>query len=299
MKKVFIIVLNWNGKDDTIECVESLKKIDYPERKIVIVDNGSTDDSVEILPKKYFQDDIGFIAVKKNLGFAGGNNIGIEYALKNGADYILLLNNDTTVEPDFLSKLVEAGEKEEKAGFLGPKIMFFSDKGIIWSAGGKILNNFTRGELIGYKETDKGQFDEKKEVDYLSGTCLLVKKQAAEKIGPMTEDYFMYYEDTDFNLRAKEAGFKSVFVPSAKIYHKASKAAVEFSYPYLYYHSRNGLMHAARFGSRFWAWLSSFWIFAKQIVKMAVGYKREWARPVMKGVVDFWRGKKGKLEGYY
>ncbi|MDD5589879.1 MAG: glycosyltransferase family 2 protein [Candidatus Portnoybacteria bacterium] len=299
MKKVFIIVLNWNGKADTIECVESLKNIDYPDYKIVIVDNGSTDDSVNTLPKKYFQDNIAFIATKKNLGFSGGNNIGINYALKNGADYILLLNNDTTVEPDFLSELVKAGEADEKTGILGPKIMFYSEKELIWSAGGKISKNFSCGELVGYKEKDQGQFDEKKEVDYISGTCLLIKKEVVEKIGPMSEDYFLYYEDTDWNLRARRAGFKRVFVPQSKIYHKVSRVSVEFSYPYIYYLSRNGLMLASRYGSKIITYPTSFWIFSKQIIKIIIGYKREWARPVAKGVMDFWKGKKGKLEGFY
>jgi hypothetical protein len=298
MPKVFIIILNWNGKDDTIECLESLKKIDYPDYKIVVVDNGSTDDSVEIIPKRYFEQ-VAFIAAKKNFGFSGGNNIGIDYALKNGADYILLLNNDTIVEPDFLSELVQAAEENKKVGILGPKILFYSNKNLIWSAGGKISKNYTRGELVGYKEKDEGEYGEKKEVDYISGTCLLIKKEVVEKIGPMSEDYFLYYEDTDWNMRARRAGFKCLFVPNSKIYHKVSKSTIEFSFPYIYYHSRNGLMLASRFGCKFCAWLTIFWIFKKQVIKMIIGYKKEWARPVMKGVIDFWKGKKGKLEGYY
>ena len=137
------------------------------------------------------------------------------------------------------------------------------------------------------------------ETDYITGCCLLIKREAIEKIGLLSEDYFLYYEDTDWNMRAQQVGYRCGIVPGAKIYHKGSASSTEFSYPYIYYHTRNGLIFGLRFGFLPLTYLISGWIFLKQLVKLAIGYRRQWARPVMRGVLDFWRGKVGKLEGYY
>jgi len=300
MKKVFIIILNWNGCEDTIECIESLKKINYSDYKIVVVDNGSTDESLDVIPRKF--GDIAFIETKKNLGFAGGNNVGIKYALENQADYVLLLNNDTVVEPDFLTKLVEAAESDKKIGIVGPIIMFYDKRDTIWFGGGRVNWLRTRGEHISYGQvaSDKWSVISKaEEVDYITGCCFLIKREVIEKIGLLSEDYFLYYEDVDWCLRSKKAGFRSVFVSSAKIYHKQSRSTKESSYPYIYYHSRNGLILSSRHQFKIFTYLVSIWIYLKQILKLIVGYKKEWARPVMHGIKDFWRGKRGKLEGYY
>ena len=298
MKKVFIIILNWNGWPDTLECLSSLNNIIYDNFEIILIDNGSK----EKLPISNYQFPkltITQIFNDLNLGFAGGGNQGIKIALEKNADYILLLNNDTAVEPDFLTKLIQVAQENKEAGILGPMIYFYGQDKLIWSAGGKITHHFTRGELIGYNNIDNGQYKEIKEVDYISGTCLLVKKEVVEKIGLISEDYFLYYEDNDWCQLARLAGFKCLLVPGAKIYHKASRSAQEFSYPYIYYHSRNGLIFASRFGTKISTFLISLWIFLKQMVKLIIGYKKEWAKPVMKGVIDFWVGNKGKLEGYY
>src|SRR3989339_346256 len=135
---VYILILNWNGKEDTLECLSSLKKIDYPNYKTIVIDNGSTDDSVKIINKKYPK--IKIIENKKNLGYAEGNNVGIRYALKNKADYVLILNNDTIVDKKFLTELVKVGESNEKVGIVGPNVycyFFQAEDGIRdWSVTG-------------------------------------------------------------------------------------------------------------------------------------------------------------------
>jgi len=298
MPKVFIIILNWNGWEDTKECLESLDRVAYDNFEVVLVDNGSKDNFQ--FPISNFQKiKIHTVYNEENLGFAGGNNVGIKLALERGAEYVLLLNNDTIVEPDFLVGLVEEAKNDERAGIVGPLIYFHDDKKIIWSAGGKITEHFMRGELIGYQKTDEGHYQVAEQVAYISGTCLLIKAEVIKKIGLISEDYFLYYEDTDWCVRAKRAGWRSLVIPQSKIYHKVSRSTQEFSYPYIYYHSRNGLMFAERFGSKVGAYLFSFWIAAKQLIKMSTHYKREWAKPVLRGVWDFWRNKKGKLKGYY
>jgi len=313
MPKVFIIILNWNGWQDTMECLESLNNISYDNFEVLLIDNASKE-KITILDSRFPRLKITQIFNDLNLGYAGGNNQGIKMALERGADYVLLLNNDTIVESDFLTQLIAAAENNKEAGIFGSKIYFYdsrlarlaeapakratSDK-LIWSAGGKITKNFTRGELIGYCQNDEGQHDQIKEADYISGTCLLAKKEIVEKIGSISEDYFLYYEDADWCLRARWAGYRCLFVPKSIIYHKVSKSTGEFSFPYIYYHSRNGLIFGSRFGLKPAIYIISLWIFFKQLIKLIIGYKKDWARPVMKGVLDFWRGKIGKLEGYY
>ncbi|OGZ34463.1 MAG: hypothetical protein A2Y98_04010 [Candidatus Portnoybacteria bacterium RBG_19FT_COMBO_36_7] len=297
--KVYIIILNWNGCNDTIECIESLKSVTYPNFSVVVVDNASSDNSIDVIPRKYR--DIAFIEVKKNMGFAGGNNIGIKYALEHGADYILLLNNDTTVEPNFLSELVNVAQANKKIGILGPKIYFYSEPAKIWFGGGRLNLIKTKGTHIDYLKIDNKEQPPGKprETRYITGCCLLIKKDTVSKIGMISEDYFLYYEDADWCVRAKKAGWKIIFVPSSVIYHKQSRSTDEYSFPYIYYHSRNGLILGSRFGVTTLTYLLSFLIFTKQIIKLFVGYNIQWAKPVIKGVVDFWLFKKGKLEGYY
>lgn len=297
-KKVFIVILNWNGAKDTIECIESLNGIDYDNFQTVIVDNGSIDDSLQVLKKKFSKST--YIESKTNRGYAGGNNLGIDYALRNGADYVLLLNNDTTVEKDFLKKLVEAGEQDKSIGILGPKICFWSNPETIWFAGGMINWMKTSGIHIGLGEAEKGKRDAIKEVDFLTGCSLLVKKAVFEKIGKLSEDYFLYYEDTDFCCRARKAGYKCLYVPLSKIYHKVSRSTEPGSRSYVYYHTRNGLMLSKRNGSflnKALLYPYCILLFLKQIVKIVfMPDKREWAWAVMQGEKDFLAGKTGKNE---
>ncbi|MCK4891324.1 MAG: glycosyltransferase family 2 protein, partial [Candidatus Pacebacteria bacterium] len=279
-------------------CLKSLEKINYSNYKIVVVDNGSEDDSVSAIKKQFSE--VKIIENKKNLGFAGGNNVGIKYAIDSGADYVLLINNDTTVEEDFLSELVEAGESDEKIGILGSKIYFYSDPNRIWFAGGKVNWLKNKGTHIGLDQIDNGQYDKIKETDYLTGCCLLIKREVVEKIGVLAEDYFLYYEDTDFSLRTKNAGYRSIYVPKSKIYHKISRSIKPGSSSYVYYHARNGLVMAKRTGSllnKIILYPYCVYLFLKQIIKILfIPKKREWAFAVLKGERDFLLGKMGKAD---
>ncbi|MCK5413515.1 MAG: glycosyltransferase family 2 protein [Candidatus Pacebacteria bacterium] len=295
-KKVYIILLNWNNEEDTIECVESLKKINYNDYKIIVVDNGSEEESISKIENKY--PDLFIIKNKNNLGFAGGNNVGIKYAINNDADYVLLINNDTTVDENFLAELVKVGEADKGNGLIGSKIYFYSEKNRIWFAGGKVNWLKNKGTHIGLDEIDKKQYDKIKEVDYLTGCCLLVKKEVIEKIGVLEEDYFLYYEDTDFSLRAQNVGYKCVYVPESKIYHKISRSTKPGSASYIYYHVRNGLVMAKRTGSflnKIILYPYCLILFLKQIIKIIfMPKKRPWAKAVLAGLKDFFVGKMGK-----
>ncbi len=292
--KAFIIVLNWNNWPDTLACLESLKNNDYPNYQVVIVDNGS--DEKPSAPPRGAK----IIYNKKNLGFAGGNNVGIKYALEKRADYILLLNNDTIVSQDFLTKLIEVGEKDKKSGLLGPKIYFADEREKIWFAGGQVNWLYNKGEMKGYSEIDRGQYDDPvvQETDYITGCCLLIKRAVIKKIGLMPEDYFLYYEDTDWSLKARRAGFKCSFVSQASIWHKGSKSSLEGSSSYIYYHIRNGLILARRYAPWYvkpLVHLDVFWRIIKQLIKLIFfPQRRTWAKYILLGIKDFYLGKRGK-----
>ncbi len=209
--KVFIIVLNYNGKDVIKTCLSSLFKLDYPNFEIVFVDNNSSDGSLEIAKSNFSK--ANFIKNSENLGFSAGNNIGIRFALERMAEYILVINNDTEVEKDFLEKLVEAGLKDKKAGVLSP-VIFNGEKNKIWFSGGKI--KWFEMKTVHEQEP---RTEEAYESEYLSGCAMLIKAEVFREIGLFDENFFLYYEDADFTFRAKKAGFKNIVVSSSWIYH--------------------------------------------------------------------------------
>lgn len=239
--KVAIVIVNWNGWEDTIECLESLYGIDYSNYDIIIIDNHSKDDSVYKIKDRFIDKDFTIIENEENYGFAEGSNIGIRYALKYlNPKYILLLNNDTVVDKDFLEELIYAGENDTHIGILGPKIYYYDKPNVIWSAGCKISWKLARGLQIGTGEIDHGQYDDQKEVEYVSGSAFLIKKEVIDVIGLMDKNYFLYFEESDWTLRADQSGYRSLYVPTAKIWHKVSKSGGGISNPIgVYYITRN------------------------------------------------------------
>lgn len=219
--KVFIIILNWNGKDDTCLCVQAVKQIDYPNYEIVIVDNGSQDDSVKTFEDKFSE--VPVIETGSNLGYAGGNNQGISYALANGADYVLILNNDAIVDRSILSSLVDAADQHPQAGILGPKIYYNSEPRKIWFAGGVWLSNSAQTAHEGSNQVDDGQaWENIREIDYACGCAFFVRAEVFRKIGLLEEKFFLTWEETDFCYRARKSGFQCLFVPAAHVWHKVS-----------------------------------------------------------------------------
>ncbi len=217
---VYIIVLTWNGKKDTLECLSSLKGIVYPNYRVLVVDNASVDGTAEQVRTQF--PDVELIVNKDNFRFAGGNNVGIEYALSKNADYILLLNNDTTVDKTFIDELVTTAQSDIQIGMVGPKMYYYTDPNRIWYAGGKI--EWWKGWIShkGVREIDNGQFDQTTETDFVSGCCILVKREVVEKVGMLDPAYYIYGEDVDWCVRASRAGYKLMYEPKAKIWHKLS-----------------------------------------------------------------------------
>ncbi|MCI9618307.1 MAG: glycosyltransferase family 2 protein [Eubacterium sp.] len=220
---VAIILLNYCNYEDTITCVKTLKKIDYENYIIFIIDNHSPNES---LKKLYIlkEPKIQIIDSGKNGGFAYGNNIGIQYALEAGMDYILLLNNDTLVEPDFLSELINKGVQKAKGDIITCRIMYNFDKDKVWYAGGEIDWDNLRAIHYGFNKNVNSINNKLNEVTFISGCCMLISRTCIEKIGMLSEEYFMYYEDVDYCQHAMEKGAKLVYVPSSIIYHCVSAA---------------------------------------------------------------------------
>lgn len=249
---VAIVLLNWNSYQLTVECLESLEKLNYPDYHIFIVDNDSQDSSFEDLKKDYmmnkFNLPITFMQSGANLGFAGGNNVAIKKAYEMGYPYIWMLNNDTVVEANSLSTLVEAISKDTKTGIVGSKILYY-DTDLIWYAGGTINTWTGKTKHLGYKERDIGQYNSSFQVDYVTGCSLLFKRELIDSIGLMQEDYFLYYEETDWNIRAKQENWKIVYVPDSVVYHKVSisSGGEDNLSPYVeYYYIRNSYIMIRR-----------------------------------------------------
>jgi len=241
---VYVIILNWNGWRDTSECIESCRKLRYPNFHLIIVDNGSTDGSEAILRNRF--PDIELIMTGHNLGFAGGNNAGIAHALSHGADYVWLLNNDTVVEPDSLSELVKVAEQYDRTGIVGSKIYYYDKPNKIWFAGGTWNKHQSFTGHRGLNEIDTGQYEEITTVGFISGCSLLARSTMIKEIGMMKEDYFLYWEDVDWNATAVEHGWKILFAPRSRIRHKVSSSTTDKSRTQSYYFMRSGLLFFQR-----------------------------------------------------
>lgn len=219
-------MLNWNRQADTLECLDSIRRMNYPAFSVVLVDNGSTDGSPDAI--EHWSDGeipVTLIRNKKNLGFVGGSNQGMRHALATDTDYVLLLNNDTVVEPDVLTILVQAAERSEEIGMVGPKIYQYGKVNILDSAGTRTIPWLAQGFLVGHGEEDRGQYDSTAEMPYVTGTALLVKRAVLKKVGLMDEDYFCYFDDFDWGMKAREAGYKLHLEPKAVVHHKGSQTA--------------------------------------------------------------------------
>lgn len=235
---VSIISINWNNNHDTSEMLESLRGISYPNYEIVIVDNNSTTCDARLLKKEF--PEIRLIMSRSNLGFAGGNNLGLKHSI---GDYILLLNNDTVVEKNFLEPLVRLMEFDQTIGVVSPKIYFYDEPRKLQYAGTTDINVITtRGKKIGYGTIDSGQFNKIKETGYANGACMLVRQSLIKEIGFLKPEYFLYYEETDFCFRVKNNGYKVFFNPESKIYHKISSSTGKASPLQTYYLNRNRVL---------------------------------------------------------
>ncbi len=220
-KKVSIIILNWNGKNDTLECLESLSRIDYRNYEVILVDNGSTDGSLEDARARFKNTVI--IENKENKGFCAANNIGIRYALGHGAEYLFILNNDTVVEPGIIHDLMDALSQREQLSVVSPLIAYYDDRKKMQFSGCMI--DWGNGDLCRqyeweYIASQKGLL----EIDFASWCAIFLKREAIDRVGLLDEDFFAYYEDVEWGVRGAQLGIKSFLYPKVLVYHKGSRA---------------------------------------------------------------------------
>lgn len=216
--KVSIIILNWNSYEVTRDCLLSLEKINYPNYEVVLVDNGSVDGSADKLRHQF--PSARLIRNETNLGFAGGNNVAMRDVLARGADYLLLLNNDTIVAPDFLDQLIGGAETKPEIGLVNPKILYYDPADRIWYAGGSYKLGWSFARHLGVHRVDNGKYNRVREVSFVTGCALLVKTEVVRKIGLLDEVFFFGFEDLDWCVRAMREGFRALYVPSAVVWHR-------------------------------------------------------------------------------
>jgi GT2 family glycosyltransferase len=243
---VAAVVLSWNRRGDTLACLRSLAAVEDPAPHVILVDNASADGTVEAARKEFPA--VQVIVNAGNLGFAEGNNVGIRDALAHGAEHVLVLNNDTEVDPAFLRALLDEAARRPDAGALCPKILFADPPDLIWFAGaGYDPKSGYNGRHRGYREPDDGRFDSVVETDRACGAAMLVPRAVLEQVGVFDPALFAYSEDTDWSLRAREAGYCLYVVPASRVHHRVSAASGGESSPTaLYYDLRNALVVAER-----------------------------------------------------
>lgn len=238
--RVAIILVNYNTFEDTKECVLSLLKIEEMNNcQIVVVDNCSTnldDDAIEFIRKNTV-----YLQSKENIGFSGGNNIGIRWALSNKYDYVLLLNNDTIVKSNFLKELFDGIKNKSNVGAAIGKIYYYHDKNLLWYAGGRTDYNIGMVYQIGYEEQDVGQYDVQQEAQFATGCMMLIPCKVIKEIGFLEESFFLYAEDLEYSLRLQKKGYSIYYIPSSVIYHKvgSSSGKINVSFKTQYYNVRN------------------------------------------------------------
>lgn len=225
--KISIVILNWNGFADTIDCLISLSKCTYSNFDVILIDNNSNDESVSVIKKwlteSRFQNLI-LIENKENYGFAKGNNIGIDIALKNNSDFILLLNNDTVVESDFLIELLNFYNQNNNYLVLTPQIRYFNKPNVIWNCGGKLSNFGTRKYFYNdthYKELPNIDFIK---ISFITGCSIMINSLVIKKIGKLSENYFFGEEDFEFSMRLKKNKINAACVLNSKIFHKVNSS---------------------------------------------------------------------------
>lgn len=295
---VSIIVLNYNGCEDTLACLRSLEHLTYPNVDVIVVDNDSADGSVDAF--KQAHPGVRIIQTGANLGFTGGNNVGIRYALKHGADYVMLLNNDTVAAPDMVDVMIEVMEADPRIGVSGPMIYYYSAPETIWSAGGTIDWRHGTTGMIGLNEEDKSQFGQlPRPVDFVTGCCLLARREVWEQAGLLDEKFFMYYEETEWCVRASRAGYQIVHIPVAMLWHKISIENRAASPRTHYYMTRNRLLFLSRSRAGYKPLVYTLVEYTRTLVSWSVRAKWQDKRPLrdimLRAIKDYSLGRFGPL----
>ena len=293
--RVVVVILTYNSQASIGACLASLAANDYTNFEIVVVDNASVDRTVDIV--RAHPSAATLIPNQRNLGYAQGNNVGMRAAMARGAEYIFVLNDDVIVASDLISQMVAAAQAHPNAALLGPLVYHFADPQIIQSAGGAMT---PRWEFLhrGQNQIDQGQFNSIEPVAWLTGCAILARRAALEKIGLFDSDFFMYWEDVDWCLRARQAGFEILFVPQAKLWHKGVQMDYQPGPNVAYYSARNELLllrkHRAGWGVTLRAWAKYLRTIASYTVRPRWRNRRQNRNAQAVALIDFMRGRFGR-----
>ncbi len=297
MKKVFVNTINYNTKEETVNCLLSIQELDRTgiDVHVMVIDNGS--EPFDVDEKKFSDINLTIVKTPENLGFSGGHNFGFKIVLEQGAEYILVLNNDTVLDKNLLQELL-APFKDEKVGATVPKMYFApgfefhknrykkEDIGkVFWYAGGDIDWKNVYSKHRGVDEVDRGQYDEAGETEFASGACILVKREVLEKVGFFDHRYFMYFEDADWNVRIRKAGYKVLYIPKAILWHINAASSGSGSKLHDYFITRNRMM----FGFSHAPLRAKFALIRESLRLLLKG--RDWQKV---GVRDFYLRRFGK-----
>lgn len=280
---VTIITINYNQLLLTCQLLDSLRKVTYPSLETIVIDNNSNEDPTAVISKNY--PEVKLIVGKENLGFAGGNNLGIN---SSHGEYLLFLNNDTEVDPGFLQPLVNLFETNPNAGAASSMILYYDSADTIQYAGSTRIDPFTgRSKRIGYLEKDNGQYNTVKETDLAHGAAMMVPRRVIDEVGMMPEFFFLYYEEVDWCESIKKGGYKIYVVPDSKVYHKESMSIGKGSTLKTYYMTRNRVLYMRRntAGLKKFTWILFFLFFSLPKNALMFTLKRD-----AQHAKAFWKG---------
>lgn len=304
---VIIIILNYNGAPDTIDCLQSLLKISYPKYRVIIIDNDSSDDSFETIEQflrfksidhlvsghpeadKNMTDKLPFVTLirnDKNGGYGYGNNVGIQYALENNADYVLILNNDTIVSPDFLEPLVQMCEDDDRIGIVTGKIYFHDRSDIIWFNGGKFNPYTAKVEHIHFNEKDVGQ-KAPGENTFISGCMWLIPRKVVENVGCLNEEYFMYVEDLEYCQRILNQGYTLKVCENSKLWHKVgSSSGGNFSKFSVFWMARNKVIFISTHVPKIYKFIAFLYLIVGNSIRWIKTNNFILLKTHIKGIID-------------
>ena len=285
---VAAVVLSYEGRDVTLQALDSLTASDWPRLALVVADNGSTDGTKEAVEARF--PDVAVVRTEENRGPAGGVNLGLRWGLERGFDYLLVLNNDIEVAPDMVSEMVRVAASDDRIGIVAPKAYYYEDRNRIWSAGGMLRFKESVTRERGHREHDRGQFDRDEEIPYANGCAMLVKAEVFRAVGLWDPLYFLSVEDADFCMRAKRAGWQCWFAHRARLWHMVSVTAGGYRASRTFHTGRSTAFFLRRYASP-WQWVTA-------LVFTLAGYPAALLRELPRGnqsavfakMRGFWRG---------
>ncbi len=294
--KIFAVILNTNRREDTLACLESLYANHYPNLSVIVLDNASSDGSNQAISDQYPQTQL--VPLTENLGYAGNNNIGIQHALDQQADWVFVMNEDILLAPTALVNLITAVQDQPETGIVGPLVYHADEPDVIQSAGGVFSEARWDAVHRGFNEKDEGQYNARKYVDWISGCAIMVRRDAILQAGLIDPRFFYYWEETEWCKRIARHGWRVLFAPEAKIWHKGVQREYNPSPNVTYYAVRNRLLLLRLHQAPWQVWVRT-WIYYLRTL-LAWSFKPKWAikkdhrHALWQGMTDFLFRRWGK-----